>query len=353
VEFQLRLRSLAVSVLCLSVLLPAQQTATLHVYTDRVQIPVLVLGAHREELPPLTQNSFQVKLDLQNLPATIRRQGHDPLEITLLLDLSDPQNTLTAQFDGQIDALFPNLLSSADHVSVFAMDGCTLRRFRTMDPADAQSISHAVQKAALSPAWKPEANHPCPAPINLWDSMYVLTSSMTGRFGRSILLAITNGVDHGSTRNYSAVRIAAIRNGTGVFSIAQKGKVPGGVHANLETTFDISSASSALANLCEGSGGMILEAEPHDVSNMLPKAIRLIRGRYILEFPRPKEMFGTHQLFVTLWNRRAFVRAGGISFPVAHAPVEEILNPADFKPLEFPNDPAPGRTTSPSVPPVK
>jgi hypothetical protein len=76
--------------------LPAQNnsvqsgaTPTLHVYTDLVQIPVLVLDSWREKLSsPIAPNRFSISFNggPWSRLRHVHREGNDPIDLSIVLD---------------------------------------------------------------------------------------------------------------------------------------------------------------------------------------------------------------------------------------------------------------------------
>lgn len=295
---------------CLSPLC-AQEIPTIHVSTDRVQIPALVLGEHREEIAPLLKEQFRVTLDQREFPVTIRREGDDPLEVTVLVDTSDPQNSLLPLLRDAFSSLSTVSLRPSDHLSVFGMDGCKLRRFRTLDPAKNGDIAVSVSNAAQTPS---AVHGNCSNPAGLWDVLWYLVTSMQNLPGRRILLPITNGDASKSTKTASAVRQVANQYGVSLFPIAERGRLQGPLRGG-DVRFMDSGSILYLSTVSEFSGGIVSEAIPPNVPYALAYVFQMVRSRYILEFPRPEGMFGTHKLNVSLRSRRAIVLAGGLEFP--------------------------------------
>src|SRR5271156_6541884 len=64
---------------------------TLHVYTNLIQIPTLVLGPSREFIKrPIAENRFSVSIDEGPwFPAIhVRPEGDDPIALSILLDVN-------------------------------------------------------------------------------------------------------------------------------------------------------------------------------------------------------------------------------------------------------------------------
>ncbi len=81
-------------------------------------------------------------------------------------------------------------------------------------------------------------------------------------------------------------------------------------------------SESAFNSVCELSGGLVFAANRNNVEKKLASFVEMVRGRYIVEFPRPYNATGgKHQLVVTIDKSKAFIRPTGISVPVADAKV--------------------------------
>ncbi len=99
---------------------PGQQNEpihTLHVYTNLMQIPTLVLGPNRERLEkPIAESRFSVSID--NGPwfrAThVRREGDDPISLSILLDVSGDSSALMPKIADAISGLAPLSLQARD-----------------------------------------------------------------------------------------------------------------------------------------------------------------------------------------------------------------------------------------------
>lgn len=90
----------------------------------------------------------------------------------------------------------------------------------------------------------------------------------------------------------------------------------------------------ALISMCETSGGMVFATNERFMADKLQHFIETLRGRYIVEFPRPNHSTaGAHQLDVKVEKGNYFLRHAGIAIP---APDPAIL--AD--PTTVPSDPA-------------
>jgi hypothetical protein len=61
---------------------------------------------------------------------------------------------------------------------------------------------------------------------------------------------------------------------------------------------------------------MVLHTTPNSLASNLQRVISLVRGRYILQFPRPYNgANGLHSIVVTVSRSNDFVRTTGIAYP--------------------------------------
>lgn len=179
--------------------LPAQEmpvpmqagTSTLHVYTDLMQIPVLVLGPDRRRLTSIAAKKFTVSLDSGPwFRAThVRQEGDDPISLSIVLDLSGADTELMPKIDEAIARLAPLSLHPQDHISIYALD-CSLVRFLDDAPADPELLKMTVERALAS--WNSRGRHRepggCIYPSQLWDTMAFLSNQLYRLPGRRVLL---------------------------------------------------------------------------------------------------------------------------------------------------------------------
>ena len=302
---------------------------TLHVYTDLVQVPTLVLGPSRETLPLINAHQFRISLDSGPLfrPTDVRLEGDDPITLAILLDLSMDRNELPPNLSEDIANLVPGSLHPKDHVSVYALD-CNLVRSSTDIPADINAIKNGIDAALQSSETQGKKGHAtCEDSVLLWGALGVMARQISGLPGRRVILAITSGYDGGSKLKWVDLKHFAQAESIAIFGLsmpsydaALRNKYAGG-----ENPFNI---------ICQQTGGLILQPREKELPQTLSRFVDLVRGRYILEFPRPvNSTAGSHDIVVTLDKTKAFIRPSGISIPL---PDPAIL--AD--PTTVPSDPS-------------
>ncbi len=296
-----------------------QGIPTLHVYANTVQIPVLVLGSRRQTIGPIASSRFSVTFDggPPFKASHVRVEGDDPISLAILLDTSGPEEELMPQLKRAIAALAPTSLRPQDHVTVYALD-CNFTRSTVDSPATPERLKLQVAGALKPWTDRGEDRHgtKCKQEVPLWDALAFLTDQLSGVPGRRVILAITDGSDKGSTHRWNDVRVFAQSSGVAIFGMNYVPNDP--MHVFSQGRDSV----SAFDSICELSGGMVLTVNRASVEKKLPQFVSLVRGRYIVEFPRPyNSTQGRHELTVTIDKSNAFIRPTGISVPIADAKV--------------------------------
>lgn len=302
---------------------------TLHVYTDLVQIPTLVLSPWLKTLPLIDAQKFNISLDAGPLfrPTHVRLEGDDPITLAILLDVSIDPKSLPPTLSKDIANLVPGSLHPKDHVSIYALD-CNLIRSADDIPADADEIEHSINAVLQSP--KPHGKNmhsTCEGSVQLWSALGEIAGQLSSLPGRRVILAISSGYDGGRGLKWADLKRFATSESVAIFglSIPSYDATLRNKYAGGENPFNI---------ICQQTGGLILQAREKELPQTLNRFVDMVRGRYILEFPRPAHAtVGEHNILVTLDKTQAFVRPSGISIPL---PDPAIL--AD--PTTVPSDPS-------------
>ena len=323
---------------------PDAGVMTLHAYTDLVQIPVLVLDTRRQRLPRVDPGLFRMTLNSGPLfqPTHVRVEGDDPITLAILVDGDAQKNDLLRGVADGVASLVggspqrgvPGVgsLLPQDHLLFYVMD---CGRIRSL-------VSLPEGEGALGPALAAlEVHHPaggggradtmaCMAPSRLWDAMALVTKELSVLPGRRVLLAITEGHDGGSATGWSALKSYAMHEGIAIFSLS---------HPDMqERTVHLIEPEDHMTSVCEFSGGIRLWSTSRDLSKSLGEFLRLVRERYIIDFPRPaKAKAGVLSVRVSLLKRDAFIRPSGVTFEL---PDPKLLT----DPTTVPSDPSRGPT---------
>jgi hypothetical protein len=292
---------------------------TLHVYANTIQIPVLVLGEDRKKIAPIAPNRFSVNFD-GGPPfrvSHVRLEGDDPISLAILLDLSGADAEVSSKLEDAIGGLAPFSLRAQDHVSVYGLD-CELTRYASDVPAEQAHLKKLVHEALQSWVDRRRDKHgsKCEQQVQLWDALAFATNQLSALPGRRVVLAVTDGKDNGSLHRWNEVRVFAQANAVAVFGMTYVPWLPAGSPSLGKASED------PFRSICELSGGLVFSANRNDVAKRLKGFAELVRGRYILEFPRPyNSTIGQHELVVTIDMSKAFIRSTGISVPLQDAKV--------------------------------
>ncbi len=287
---------------------------TLHVYTDTIQIPVLVLSPQHEAVPPIASERFNISIDggPKFRARHVRLEGDDPVSLSILFDVSGDESGLMPKVSGAIAGLAPLSLRPQDRVSLYALD-CTL--VRSLNDVSAEPASLQVGVNAALETWinrvKTDRKSICKQKVHLWDALAIIVRQMSQSRGRRVILAMTSGVDQGSVNNWNRVRLFAEESGVAIFGLRA------GYDVFVPNAFQRLDVENALSSLCELTGGLLFSATPKTVAKELEWFTEIVRGRYIVEFPRPlHSASGLHDLLVSVDKSTAFVRSAGVSVPI-------------------------------------
>jgi hypothetical protein len=288
---------------------------TLHVYTNLIQIPTLVLGPNRERLKTqIAESRFSISID--NGPwfrAThVRLEGDDPISLSILLDVSGDGAELMPKISEAIGTLAPLSLHPRDHVSIYALD-CSLVRALNDVPAESAQLMLGVEKALESWTLRKYERENCQQTIHLWDALAHITGEMSNLPGRRVILAVANGRDGGSRYTWNQVRNLAEGRGVAVFGLMY---IPDPSESASRAYLRWSS-EDPFHSLCELSGGMVLLSDTRLLPDALKRFVAMVRERYIVEFPRPANArAGEHVKEVRITRTNDFIRPAGISVPL-------------------------------------
>jgi len=300
---------------------PAEEPVpTLHVYTDLVQLPTLVLQGNQQPLRrSINEKQFSISIDQGPWfrVTHARLQGEDPISLSILLD-TDAKDMMTG-LSGSIAALAPSLLSAKDRVSIYAMD-CGLIRSLSNAAPDSHGLLIGVN--AVLQAWtargKKSPGSCKQRTVNLWDALGYVAKQMAPLPGRRVVLAVTDGRDHGSTWKWDEVREYVQFEGLTVFAISNVPAIVTGPGRIFHTN-----DGYGLQVICQLSGGIVRQTYPSMTQAALQQLLTIVRQRYILEFPRPaNSTIGVHGMRVKVAKGEdLFIRPSGISMPLPDATV--------------------------------
>jgi hypothetical protein len=283
---------------------------TLHVYTNLVQIPTLVLGHDHKLIARIDERRFFVSLDggRKFRVTHARLEGDDPISLTILMDLSQSDPGVMLGADQAIASLAPLSLHTRDEVSIYALD-CELIHTPDQRGTDAATLKRQVDLVLRQSQSRDQSDTKprCQNSLNLWDSLATIVQNLSKRPGRRVILAVTDGVDRGSRNSWNALRDFAQTRSVAIFGLVP----PEELRANNITRNEL-----PFNEVCQLSGGMLLPTSSKDLGRQLALAVMLIRGRYIVEFPRPVTTVGGHySMDITISRRQALIRPTGAGVP--------------------------------------
>src|ERR1700744_5922254 len=95
---------------------PPANLYTLHVYTNLMQFPTVVLGPDLKPLPPVPRDKFNITIDGGPIfhPTKMRIEGDDPISLAVLLDAGGDQKGVLRAFAQSFPQVIPGLLHSQD-----------------------------------------------------------------------------------------------------------------------------------------------------------------------------------------------------------------------------------------------
>jgi hypothetical protein len=332
---------------------PAQENATmtLHVYTNLIQIPVLILGPFLDYAPKVDPKRLTVTLDHGKPfhPPHIRPEGDDPISLAILLDLSDDQSDVLPKLAGSLAKLTTQSLHPHDEVALYALD-CTLYRVSRFSPPDADRMNRAVNLAMTSMVRDKKHHRSCGNAVHLFDAISVAAEELKQQSGRRVLLAISPGHDSGSVSTGESVHQLLVDRGVALFGLSPSegtsSGMMGGSRGSIrmstlpQSSDQPSSPGVTFHLLAELSGGIVRRTTEYSLARDLSSFIKTLRDRTIIEFPRPKQATaGVHNIVVELAKSRAFIRPAGIGVPVADPHIQAdptTIHPEDSPSLDAP-----------------
>lgn len=303
---------------------PEQPVHTLRVFMNTIQIPTLVLDEAGLPVLEKTHPKFTVSLDGgRPVPATHARvEGEDPISLAVLLDASGRQDELIRELKYSLPQLVGKGLRPHDHLSVYALD-CTLVRTLNDAPAVRETFKEAIESALKQPGLHGTKNRgACADHLPVRDALMVIARALGEVPGRRVILAVTSGTDTASKNDVPAAVDAMQHFGTAVFGLAltRNSSVPfaGRGQTNVIRVGETGPYEPVFDGLCQTSGGLMLTANDLTLTEKLHKFTDLLRGRYIVEFPRADEMTaGHHPMAIEVVGKAYFIRAAGASMPIA------------------------------------
>jgi VWFA-related protein len=292
---------------------------TLHVATNLVRIPVLVLTPQYERLySPIAPNRFTIQFGSEPpiRPKYVRREGDDPIDVAFVLDTRWPQESLLPKIDEAIANLAPTYLRAGDRISIYATDCAQMHEVEDVS-ADRVHLKSAVDLALSSWSARERLRKkpPCrTGPYILSDLEYV-TMKLAKQPGWRTIIAVTNGDD-----SKSKLSLEELISTAQIDQVTILGLDPFQAFHRGPLTTD--RTARQFTGLCELSGGVLLDLYQSSVAKRMQQFMRMLRERYILEFPRPANLkAGRIPMIVRIDHSDAFICAAGDGVPVS----DEVL----------------------------
>ena len=290
-------------------------TPTLHLATNLVQIPVLILTAKGERLPaPIATQRFQVKL--QGGPAFepkyARVEGDDPIDLSIVVDTRIMPDDLLRKLDDSVAGLAPEFLHAGDHVSIFVIDCSTVRAVKEV-PAERARLKRAVDLALVN--WTERQTQkkgtPCDVDTHLWDVLAYVTDDLSKHPGWHAVVAVTDGTN--KKGKFNADTLARMAQDDQVTILGLDPALNKGVYIRGRS----GDSTEDFGEVCGLSGGLWLGLYDKTVAERMQWFTQVLRDRYIVEFPRPPNLKpGSTAMTIKIAGMEAFIRPAGDLVPV-------------------------------------
>ena len=305
-------------------------TYTMHVYTNVIQIATMIVEGGAP-VPAISQERFSVRLDGGRTikPERVRVEGDDPITLAVLLDQTGNDEDLSPALPGAFESLAKTALKPQDRLSIFAVD-CTLVRTLAGGVGTAGGVAGpAVERALAAPGLHQVAGgdgekdkRGCAGTVHLNDAVGKVMQSIGAAPGRRVVVVVSRGLDRGSALNTGDVAVYANGHAIALFGVGPGVAPKPGDVALLGTIGAPARPIGYEANfksMCEISGGLVSYARQAELGEVLAKIVTILRGRYIVDFPRPDRLEpGPHNLQVhVLGLRGAVIKPSGASLPLA------------------------------------
>jgi hypothetical protein len=314
---------------------------TLHVYTNLMQIPVLVVSPMTpfhdpiettlllpfyDSVPPVAATRFSVSLDSEPPfpPTHVRREGEDPIKLAIVLDTSDLLTSLLSGMEGAVVGLANGSLHPQDRVSVYTLN-CALTSHALNIPPNAGQLEQAMDEAMGAighgtGSKNQKVRTGCGQVKPLLDALRDVTSDLNKVSGRRVIVVVTDGRDLSSKLTSEYVRFAAQDAAVTIFELTERPEMPVALGALRPPN------SIPLNSVCQSTGGLKLYTNRANLTRDLERITTMLRERYIVEFPRPRGLTANrHDLKVTIAHSDALILPSGISVPLASD--EELAPP--------------------------
>jgi hypothetical protein len=294
---------------------------TLHVNVRLLQVPTLVLGPRGQLVPGIEAKKFNIRLDSGRSfrPSEARLEGDDPIMLSVLLDLSGSETGLIRDLGQDLPSWITGSFKPTDRIAFYGVD-CTLVRTKGYLPPDAAVVQQAFDNVIHSAKVHGTKSKPaCGRSVALWNAIAVVSQQNRSLPGWHVMLVITGGYDGHSSLTFPEVEQIASNENVTIFGLSQP-----------STIFAGEVAGKNFSSLCERTGGFFAPAY-RDLPDHLSWFVKMLRGRYILEFTEPANApAGNHRIDISIDGMTPFIRPGAVAAAVDPAAAKDpTLVPQD------------------------
>jgi hypothetical protein len=303
---------------------------TLHVYTDLIELPTLVLGRNDHPVRSLNPKDINIRLDGGSPfhPSGIRLEGDDPILLAILIDTQGKPSPLLTAFQNGFPAWITSSFQPQDRISLYAMN-CALFRTAYDQPPNAALLETALNSvigSAQSDGKKGDVA--CQDQSGLRDYLDLIIKRSYPMPGRRVVLILSDGMDDKGLLVWTDLISDAALYSVTTFGI----NVPDAQLFPWGGSFN---------DLSQRSGGLNITTTPERVSHTLAQFIDFLRQRYILQFPMPAPIDNNvHQALVTIDRSTKLIRPSQITVPITHPSTQAgpVNVPVEDRPAN-PNQP--------------
>lgn len=281
---------------------PPGSIYTLHVYTNLIQVPLLVLNSQNKPVNGLTREQFKINIDSGPAfyPAKLHREDAESLMLATLFDASSTEPELIAAAPDALASLTHGAMNDVDQMALFAFS-CQFALLPRAVAVDSAAVTEASLRVLHMPGLQGTGEkHPdCLHKSQLRDSIASTIGAIAKMQKRRAIIVITDGFDRRSKHSWEELRHLAVAQSVAIFAIRSNGYISAVYEGR-----DRMESVNSLSFLCGQSGGIMLQSSGKDLPATLARIVAMIRSRYILEFPRPSNSTsGFHQMEVKVAAR--------------------------------------------------
>lgn len=323
---------ISLSLLCAA---PFQAQTTPTSTGGSLEMPVLFVDHEHRPTADFHLDQLRVKVGSGEAfkPTAMRKEGDDPISLTIFIDASRDSFHELAQLGDELAPAVGTLLLPSDRVSIYAAD-CTMTRSLNAAPPDAAVLKKAVKDALDFPTLHGgKSSSACGKTVHLWDDTAAAIAPLTHAPGRRVLLLVSSGADGGSKYDWMAIQQYAFDNSVAIFALRDQKQADADdfTRQSHSTNHGLGSSGMSMsptpeprkANelelLCANAGGLTLSSNLIYRKDALADIFFLIKSRYILTIPKDAYRLGTsHAAKVSITPLTPyFITATGAGEPAA------------------------------------